>query len=334
MSTQPRPDILLIVLDTLRADRLSCYGYSRETSPHIDASADSGVLFERAVSPAQWTILAYASLFTGEYPTTHVMTQIYDKHSKTQVTLAEVLYREGYHTVSFCSNVLLGVVENDLDRGLVEFYNYGGTLPNRLAIGDSRPRRLGRIAHRLSSVLRSLVTAIQDVFVRSNLFAAHRHASLGDSPLAGPRKLQGGHGSDAAGYGGLPAHSPVQSAERPLFGFINLMETHLPYVPHRRFIHSFVPYHGHNREARDFGQGDNLEYYRWLVPLVEPVTEPQDRVISDMYDAEVAYEDYLLRHLFDYLGEPEVRDNTLVIVTSDHGEGLNHHGFIGHSMFA
>ena len=125
-----------------------------------------------------------------------------------------------------------------------------------------------------------------------------------------------------------------EGAERPLFGSINLMETHLPYVPHRRFMHRFVPYHGHDREARDFGQGDNLEYYRWLVSLVEPLTEPQDRVISDMHDAEVAYEDYLLRHLFDYLGEPEVRDNTLVIVTSDHGEGLNHHGFIGHSMFA
>jgi uncharacterized sulfatase len=51
-----------------------------------------------------------------------------------------------------------------------------------------------------------------------------------------------------------------------------------------------------------------------------------------MYDAELAYEDHLLRWLFNYLDEPRVRDNTLVIITSDHGEGLNHHGFVGHSL--
>ena len=69
-----------------------------------------------------------------------------------------------------------------------------------------------------------------------------------------------------------------------------------------------------------------------MLPLKEPLTELQDRVINDMYDAELAYEDHLLRHLFHYLDEPEVRDNTLVILTSDHGEGLNHHNFVGHSL--
>ncbi|MFL7792722.1 MAG: sulfatase-like hydrolase/transferase, partial [Anaerolineae bacterium] len=57
---QTKPDIILVVLDTLRADRLSCYGYSRETSPHIDAFAAESTLFERAISPAQWTIPAHA----------------------------------------------------------------------------------------------------------------------------------------------------------------------------------------------------------------------------------------------------------------------------------
>ena len=62
------PDVVLIVLDTLRVDRLSCYGYPRSTSPHIDAFAQDAILFERAISPAQWTIPAHASLFTGQYP--------------------------------------------------------------------------------------------------------------------------------------------------------------------------------------------------------------------------------------------------------------------------
>ena len=63
MGAQNQPDVLLIILDTLRADRLSCYGYPRETTPQIDAFAEGGVLYERAISPAQWTIPAHASLF-------------------------------------------------------------------------------------------------------------------------------------------------------------------------------------------------------------------------------------------------------------------------------
>ena len=115
-----RPDIVFIVLDTLRADRLSCYGHPAETTPHLDAFAASGVLFERAISPAQWTIPAHGSLFTGEFPATHGTTQIYDKHSVEHPTLAEHLTRFGYRTVGFCNNPLLGIIENDLDRRFQE----------------------------------------------------------------------------------------------------------------------------------------------------------------------------------------------------------------------
>jgi uncharacterized sulfatase len=78
----------------------------------------------------------------------------------------------------------------------------------------------------------------------------------------------------------------------------------------------------------------NHEHYRWMVPLREPLTELQDRIINDMYDVEIAYEDHLLRSLYEYLDQPEVRDNTLVIITSDHGEGMNNHNFVGHSLVA
>ena len=69
-SKSTKPDIVFIVLDTHRADRMSCYGYPRQTTPNIDKFAESATLFERAIVPAQWTIPSHASLFTGEYPTT------------------------------------------------------------------------------------------------------------------------------------------------------------------------------------------------------------------------------------------------------------------------
>jgi arylsulfatase A-like enzyme len=134
---------------------------------------------------------------------------------------------------------------------------------------------------------------------------------------------------DAVGYLRTRQRKGV---ERPVFVFINLMETHLPYSPTKRFIRRFAPILRQDRQARDFVQSYNLEHYRWMLPLKEPLTELQDRVINDMYDAELAYEDHLLRWLLHYLDEPEVHDNTLVIITSDHGEGLNHHNFVGHSL--
>ena len=334
MNTETRPDILMIVLDTLRADRLSCYGYPRQTSPHIDAFAEGGVLFERAISPAQWTVPAHASLFTGEYPTTHMTVQIYDEHGKDQSTLAEVLRHAGYHTVGFCNNPLLGVVENGLDRGFEEFYNYGGVLPERPPIADSRPRLMGRVAQRVSRLLRRLTSPVQRALTRNNmLLRIALHPWI--VPLWQPHLNFKGNTvqsmRDVLGYLGARRR---KEARRPLFAFINLMETHMPYRPRSRFIRRFAPYYRKDREAQDFMQGYNLEHYKWMVPLTEPLTELQDRVLNDMYDAEVAYEDHLLRRLFVHLDEPEVRDNTLVILTSDHGEGLNHHDFVGHSLVA
>jgi uncharacterized sulfatase len=110
------------------------------------------------------------------------------------------------------------------------------------------------------------------------------------------------------------------------------METHLPFRPPARFVRRFAPYLQNDREAREFMSSYNKEHYRWMVPLREPLTELQDRVINDMYDAEIAYEDFLLRRLLTYVDQPGVRENTLVIITADHGEGMNHHDFVGHSL--
>jgi uncharacterized sulfatase len=313
---------------------LSAYGYNRETSPHLDAFAETGVLFERAISPAQWTIPAHASFFTGEYPTTHGTTQIYDKHSVDYPTLAEILGREGYETVGFCNNPLLGVVENDLDRGFGAFYNYGGAFPSRPPVTDSRPRLWGRLSQRVVRLLRRVTGPIQDSFAHSDFLlriALHprivplwrRYANFKGNTVQSVR--------DLTGY--LRARrrrGPI----RPLLAFVNLMETHLPYGPRPRFIRRFAPWYRHDREAHAFMQRYNHEHYRWMVPLKEPLTALQDRTINDLYDAEVAYQDHLLRGVFSYLADAETRANTMVIITSDHGEGLNHHDFVGHSLVA
>jgi arylsulfatase A-like enzyme len=116
------PDVILITLDTTRADHLGVYGYSRATSPALDAFAKEAIVFERAWSTAPWTLPAHASMITGKYPTSHgahyaretgdasisdvlpfVPSQNFraNRLPESQRTLAEILADEGYATAAF-----------------------------------------------------------------------------------------------------------------------------------------------------------------------------------------------------------------------------------------
>jgi arylsulfatase A-like enzyme len=334
LRTSIKPDIVFIVLDTHRADRLSCYGYPRDTTPYIDEFAESATLFERAIVPAQWTIPSHASLFTGEYPTTHMTTQIYETLGDDYVTLAELLNQNGYATAGFCNNPLLGVVQNGLDRGFEEFYNYGGAVPNPPDISKSRPKLWGRLFENYVRLMRRITGPIQNQFAHNNLLLRIAMNPFLSSLWLRYANFKGNTRRslrDVVGY--MRTHSSVEP-RRPLFTFINLMETHLPYWPPPRFIRKFAPYYRKDRESRSFMRYYNTQTYRWMIPLTQPLSEVADRILNDLHDAEVAYQDHLLHRLFNYLNQPEVRDNTMVIITSDHGEGMNHHHFVGHSLVA
>lgn len=102
-----RPNIIFILLDTVRADRISCYGYERETTPFLDSFAAGATLFENAIAQAPWTLPSHASFFTGTYPSVN------DAHGEHMflddsfVTLAELLSDRGYHTLCFSNNPYL-----------------------------------------------------------------------------------------------------------------------------------------------------------------------------------------------------------------------------------
>jgi choline-sulfatase len=97
-------NVVLISIDTCRADRLSCYGYKRRTTPHIDAVAKDGVLFREALSPVPFTRPAHSSMLTGTYPPTHgVRLNNTEVLAADNVTLAEILRDAGYQTAAFVS---------------------------------------------------------------------------------------------------------------------------------------------------------------------------------------------------------------------------------------
>jgi arylsulfatase A-like enzyme len=93
-------NLILFSIDTLRADRLGCYGYGRETSPAIDALARRGVLFEMAIAEASWTLPSHMTVLTGLYPTTHGAVDYSKRLPEGIQTLAEVLRERGFRTAA------------------------------------------------------------------------------------------------------------------------------------------------------------------------------------------------------------------------------------------
>jgi len=111
-----RPDIVLVVIDTLRADHLPSYGYARETAPRIARLAAEGVLFERVIAPSSWTKTSMASLFTSRDPDRHGVRRGTDVLPETLATLAQTLRQGGYRTVGINANPWL-VADFAFDRG-------------------------------------------------------------------------------------------------------------------------------------------------------------------------------------------------------------------------
>ena len=100
--------MLLVTIDTLRADRLGCYGYSKIETPNLDKIARQGVLFENAVAPAPLTAPSHASMMTGVYPTVHKVRNTGGfVLSSSQSTLAKILQDEGWDTAAFIGSSVL-----------------------------------------------------------------------------------------------------------------------------------------------------------------------------------------------------------------------------------
>ncbi|HET9213010.1 MAG TPA: sulfatase [Thermoanaerobaculia bacterium] len=97
-------NVILYLVDTLRADHLGCYGYSRPVSPHIDAFARQAVTFRHTVAQCSWTRPSTTTILTGLYPRTHKVNGRRDKLSEQALTLAEMLRARGYRTAGFVTN--------------------------------------------------------------------------------------------------------------------------------------------------------------------------------------------------------------------------------------
>ncbi|MBI4004253.1 MAG: sulfatase [Candidatus Omnitrophica bacterium] len=278
-----RPNVLLIVMDTTRADRLSSYGYPRNTTPHLDRFAQEGVLFEQASATAPWTLPSHASLFTGLYVAQHGADTSHRRLDDHLVTLAELLREQGYQTVGFSNNGAVSVAMN-FQQGF-------------------------------------------EVFEESRFFRGQAFRQLAIVRLLDRFQLpqRGGNAHAAETNKRIRAWFERRyDRRRPFFLFINYMEPHFSYEPpepyRRRFLR--LP----NEVRRSLRRGHAVIKSPPPVSLDEPIRE----TLGDLYDGELAYLDMRIGELLDEFRARKLLDDTVVIVTSDHGENIGHHEILGH----
>jgi arylsulfatase A-like enzyme len=275
------PNVLFIVLDAVRADHLSCYGYRMNTTPNIDRIAREGVQFRHAFSAAPWTVPSHASMFTGVYPSQHQAVWGHVYLDGTYPTLAERLRGAGYQTVGFAENAFVGR-SFGLTRGFGEFHE---TWRRPLVV-----RALARIATRVLGY-------------HDRLDCPGRTIGLFERWVV-----------NNEGQG------------RPFFAFLNFMSAHLPRYPRPGFGRRSFP---EATLARI--EPVNLIPERFYVPGFH-LDGADLAVMAEIYDSDVAYLDSKIGELMAFLDRVELRDDTIVIVTSDHGENFGEHGLIEHQL--
>jgi hypothetical protein len=279
-----KPNIVLVVLDTVRADHLSLYGYHRPTTSHLDGWAKRGVVLENAIAPAPWTLASHASMFTGLLPRQHGADWAVPLDGSPW-TLAEVLKSEGYETVAFNANFGYGLKGWGYDRG---FGVYADNIPS--------------IRHNLVRTYlgRNLLDRFYKQLLRYEPIERRNAEEVNNDIFSWLR------------------HRPA----RPFFLFINYFDAHDPYLPPAPYDEKF------GRIATPLLKKTRKLCY---AQPGEQVPAQDVRTIISAYDNSLAYLHQSLDDLLQQLQHSRVLDNTIVIITSDHGEGLGDHQRFGHA---
>ncbi len=289
---QKRPHIVLIVMDTTAARHLSLYGHQAPTTPNLERIAAGGACFLNAFSTSTWTLPSHASMFTGLPPSSHGATTDHLMLDSSIITLATILSDAGYRTLAFSNNSWIGP-SSGLHRGFDKFVN--------LIRREREPDYIVHVARRT-----------EQGYVQSR------------------RRMPVDDGTQDAGA--AETNSRIRQAltkdrddARPLFLFVNYIEPHNPYFPPAGLARDFLPASTTFEEALAVPCDPAASDVGRL-----KLDERQFAMLAGLYDAEIRYLDERVGELFDLLGELEMLDDTLFIVTSDHGEQVGEHGRLGH----
>ena len=269
--------VILYVMDSLRPDFLSCYGYEKETSPNIDGLAEEGVLFTNAFAQATWTRPSCASILTALYPAAHHVITLDDELSPNLPTIAEVLGNGGFKTAAFSSmvNISTGFGFGRGFRDFTELFTQNVLMKKRAKLGVKGTDRELHCKLNTDHVPLSTSEDINDFLV--------------------PFLERLGSGNT--------------------FIFIWSMDTHSPY------------FHRDPRLARFAKPSEEL----WRpIGIVGDLPADKLNQITSIYADMIYHNDHHIGILIKELKRLGLYDETLLVITGDHGESFGEHGLYSH----
>ncbi len=285
------PNVLILVMDTTRAQNLSCYGYERATSPNLDALAADSVLYEQAIAPGCWSLPSQMSLLTGLFPAKHGAHELHLTYPHHYPTMPEVLRETGYTTFGVSPNSWMSD-EFGTTYGFdtyLKMWQFWPTLP---ATAEARSRPWIRFAHRLN-----------------RFYTRYRF----------PKRNRARHVNQAL-------YNLLDNAREPFFGYVIYWDTHLPYYAHGKHATRWLP-PGVDLERAHQVDRDHLAYHTGQLSM----TEEDFEILRACYDGALASIDEEIGYLVDSLQQRGILDRTLLIVTSDHGENIGEHSLMSHA---
>jgi arylsulfatase A-like enzyme len=278
------PNVLVLILDTARADHLSAYGYTRPTTPALEAIAREGTLFEWAYSTSHWSSPGHLAILEGRYGPTDVPSRL-GSRDPSHTSIAEVLARQGYATFASSANSMWFTPKAGFGHGFHRFEVYFDT------VGDA----IGRT-----------------FFGKMPLVAFRDPGGWFDAPW---RKRAPDNNREL-----LDWIDRAHAMQRPFFAVVNYMDAHDPYWPPAPYTHTF---------NADLTRRGLLALHSGSHPRSN-LTPAQIQMVVDAYDSGLVYLDAWLESLFTELKRRGILDDTVLIITADHGEALGEEGRFGH----
>ncbi len=299
-------NVVLITLDTVRADHLSLYGYGRTTTNTLEQLATRGVRFDRARSTSPWTLPSHASIFTGRLPH-ELKVDWLAPIGAPFPTLAKYLGEHGYSTCGFVANTLYCGYDTGLSAGFTHYEDY--TLPQMDAF----------LMAQLTQ--RPLLGFFQlHAWVNGRLNSGSLDSLAGfvsTYVFSGKRK-----DAETVNTDFLNWLSRRRQTDRPFFAFLNYFDAHAAYFPPRPSDYRIG--------LRPSTPADYMALSNWETIDKPSLPEHFKALALDCYDDCIMYMDEQLNLLISSLGQQGILDNTVLIVASDHGEGFGEHDLYLH----
>lgn len=287
-------NVVLVTVDSLRADHVGSFGYERDTSPAIDELAASGLEFD-AFANSHWTRASFPSIVTSTYPLAYGG---FEYLSGERTTVGEAV-TDTHDTAAFHSNLWLSRDYN-YDRGFDHFYD-SKTEPSLFA----RLRTYLKLNLDHDGVVYRTLQWLYDT--------TEEKAGVDVGQTYKDAETITDHAIDW-----------IDGAEEPFVCWVHYMDVHHPYVPHDNAAAALDL-------DLDLSEREAIQLRRKMVEEPEYLTDEEHDTLVDLYDNEIRYTDAQIGRLLDAVDEHADRDRTSVVVTSDHGEEFAEHGGYSHN---